>query len=69
MSDWLGELGDRLTPALAGLYVVGWLVVGLAILVFAVRYLLSVFWSHRRPFTQNHGHRVNALWLVSSTEI
>jgi hypothetical protein len=43
MSDWLGELADRLTPALAGLYVVGWLVVGLAILVFAVRYLLSAF--------------------------
>ena len=41
MSDWFGEMGDRLAPVFAVLYVVGYIVIGIAILVFAVHYLIS----------------------------
>jgi hypothetical protein len=43
MADWLGNLGDHLVPFFEILYVLGGAVVALAILVFAVRYLIGVF--------------------------
>ena len=39
MSDWLGELGDRIAPVLEVLYVLGGLIVLLAIFTYAIRYL------------------------------